>query len=155
MPTPEEPRHHPGVAREYRDGRIVVYWAPQFCIHTANCLNAQPDVFDAMRRPWVVLDTADAGEIAAAVLTCPTGALSFERLDGGAQEPAPEETTVEPRPNGPLYLRGRIRMAAARGTDARGNITRDTTRVALCRCGGSDNKPYCDGTHRANGFRAP
>ena len=145
---PDE-RKHPGVAREYRDDRISVYWAPEFCIHTANCLNAQPAVFDSMRRPWVVLDGADADAVAEAVMTCPTGALTFERHDGGAQEHTPEETTVQARPNGPLFVRGPVRVV-----DLRGNVTHETTRIALCRCGGSANKPYCDGTHRSNGFRA-
>jgi CDGSH-type Zn-finger protein len=51
--------------------------------------------------------------------------------------------------NGPLFQRGRIRI-----TDNEGKIIREDTRVALCRCGGSANKPFCDGTHRAIGFQA-
>jgi CDGSH-type Zn-finger protein len=35
-----------------------------------------------------------------------------------------------------------------------GQLIREDTRVALCRCGGSQNKPFCDGTHRTNGFTA-
>ena len=147
-PEEQEERKRAGVEREYSDDRITVYWAPQFCMHTANCLNAQPDVFDAMRRPWVILEGADTDAIAEAVMSCPTGALSFSRHDGGSDETAPDETTVQPRTNGPLFLRGDIRMV-----DARGNVTRQATRIALCRCGGSSNKPYCDGTHRRNGFR--
>jgi hypothetical protein len=96
----------------------------------------------------VVLDGVDADRIAHAVRTCPTGALSFERHDGGAQEEASDDVTVQPRTNGPLFLRGKLHVE-----DARGNVTREATRIALCRCGGSDNKPYCDGTHRAIGFR--
>ena len=63
-PEEQEERKRAGVEREYSDDRITVYWAPQFCIHTANCLNAQPDVFDAMRRPWVILEGADTDAIA-------------------------------------------------------------------------------------------
>jgi CDGSH-type Zn-finger protein len=68
-------------------------------------------------------------------------------VDGGQQEDAPTETTVEPRPNGPLFLRGRLKIV-----DAHGRLIREDTRVALCRCGGSKNKPFCDGSHRRNGF---
>ena len=96
-----------------------------------------------------MLDATDADAIADAVMTCPTGALSFARHDGGEQEAAPDEMAVQPRTNGPLFLRGRIRVV-----DVQGNVTREATRVALCRCGGSSNKPYCDGTHRAIGFKA-
>ncbi len=149
MAEEQEERKRAGVAREYRDGRISVYWAPQYCIHTARCINAQREVFDPMRRPWIVLDSADADAVAQAVMSCPTGALTFSRNDGGEEEVASDEVTVEPWPNGPLFLRGRVRIV-----DAEGSVTREATRVALCRCGASANKPFCDGTHRAIGFKA-
>ena len=150
MSDEPEARKSSDVAREYMDDRITVYWSPQYCIHTAYCLNAEPDVFDPRRRPWVKLDAADADAIAEAVTRCPTGALSFQRHDGGAQEEVPEDVTVSPWPNGPLFLRGRVRIK-----DAQGVAVREATRVALCRCGASENKPFCDGTRRVNGFRAP
>ena len=79
----------------------------------------------------------------------PTGALHYRRLDGGTKEEPPDELQVVPRPNGPLFLRGRIRIESAGG-----EVIREDTRVALCRCGGSQNKPFCDGSHRTNGFTA-
>jgi uncharacterized Fe-S cluster protein YjdI len=148
MAEPED-RRRPDVLREYRNKHIAVFWEPAYCIHTANCLNAEPEVFDAMRRPWVAVDAATADRVAEAVMRCPTGALHFERLDGGSQEPVPDTTTVEPRTNGPLFLRGDLKFI-----NARGEVVREDTRVALCRCGQSSNKPFCDGTHRAVGFRA-
>ncbi|MGQ0703024.1 MAG: (4Fe-4S)-binding protein, partial [Gemmatimonadales bacterium] len=69
-----------------------------------------PEVFQPLKRPWVQVDAATADRIAEVVMTCPTGALHFERPDGGPQEPEPDETTIEARPNGPLYVRGRIRI---------------------------------------------
>ena len=144
-----EDRKRAGVAREYRDDKIVVYWAPEYCIHTAMCLNAEPDVFDSTRRPWVVLDESDADRVADAVMLCPTGALSFERLDGVPDEESPDETAVQARRNGPLFLRGKLKFY-----DSRGELVREAARAALCRCGGSENKPFCDGTHRTNGFAA-
>lgn len=86
-------------------------------------------------------------EIAETVLTCPTGALHFRRVDGGEQETAATETTVEPLPNGPLLVRGRLKIV-----DAEGRVIREDTRLALCRCGASGNKPFCDGSHRRVGF---
>ena len=81
-------------------------------------------------------------------MTCPTGALHFERLDDGPQEPGPEETTISARLNGPLFVRGKVRIL---GPGSR--LIREDTRVALCRCGHSENKPFCDGSHRRVGFR--
>ena len=61
-----------------------------------------------------------------------------------------DEVTIKVRENGPYLIRGKVTL-----TDADGNlyVTEGET-VALCRCGGSQTKPFCDGTHRASGFAA-
>ncbi len=122
-------------------------WEPRLCIHVKHCVNQLGNVFDPDRRPWIDVDAEDADTIAATVLTCPTGALHFRRLDGGPQEEAAEPPVVEPRPNGPLFVRGAVRIV-----DPDGRVLREDTRVALCRCGASGNKPFCDGSHRRIGF---
>jgi uncharacterized Fe-S cluster protein YjdI len=136
-----------GPSRTYLNDQIEVHWEPKLCIHTQNCVRGLGEVFDPQGRPWVHVDAADADRIAETVLTCPTGALHFRRLDGGPQEEPAVDTTIDPRPNGPLFLRGRIRIV-----DDAGATIREDTRVALCRCGASRNKPFCDGTHREIGF---
>ena len=136
-----------GPTRTYTGAAIEVDWEPKLCIHVQNCVRNLPQVFKAEERPWIVIDAAAADEVAATVEKCPTGALHYRRLDGGAQEQAPAETTVEPRPNGPLFVRGLVRIVSDDG-----EVIREDTRVALCRCGGSANKPFCDGTHRRIGF---
>jgi uncharacterized Fe-S cluster protein YjdI len=136
-----------GPARVYAGRGIEVHWEPRLCIHTRNCVRNLGVVFDPERRPWIDADAADADAVAAAVTTCPTGALHFVRTDGGPQEDAAEELTVTPMRNGPLFLRGRVRIE-----DADGRVIREDTRVALCRCGASGNKPFCDGSHNRIGF---
>jgi uncharacterized Fe-S cluster protein YjdI/CDGSH-type Zn-finger protein len=135
------------VKKEYRTDQIAVSWGPQFCIHSANCIRGVPAVFNPRDRPWVHVDAASADEIARVIMTCPTGALHFERLDDGPQESVPETTTVTVTRDGPLYLHGTIEVR-----DANGTIIRRDTRMALCRCGQSANKPFCDGSHRTAGF---
>ena len=143
-PTPEQER---GPSRTYSGDAIEVLWEPRFCIHVRNCVGRLPQVFVPEARPWVVVDAADADAVAAAIESRPTGALHYRRLDGGLQEQPPAETTVEPRPNGPLFVRGPVRIV-----DPDGRVIREDTRVALCRCGASENKPFCDGSHRRIGF---
>jgi uncharacterized Fe-S cluster protein YjdI len=143
-----EERHQPAVERVYEGDGIVVRWEPAFCIHTGMCFRGLPEVFDPMARPWVKVDAARAEEVARAIDGCPTGALSYERTDGAADGLAGAGTTVQPRPNGPLFLRGEVEIV-----DLAGNVQRSATRVALCRCGHSQNKPYCDLSHRAAGFQ--
>ncbi len=143
-----EERKRPGVERVYRNDRIAISWEPKLCIHAGNCFRGLPAVFQPQSRPWVKVEAAPADQIAEAVMTCPTGALHFERLDGGPPEPQPEETTINVRSNGPLYVRGQVRIVGSGG-----HLIREDTRVALCRCGHSENKPFCDGSHRRVGFR--
>jgi uncharacterized Fe-S cluster protein YjdI len=143
-----EPRLRDGVERVYRNDRIAVYWDPTRCIHVGFCFRGLPGVFKPQVRPWIDVDQADPEQIAEVVMRCPTGALNFERLDGGPQEPVTEETTISAEPNGPLYLRGRLRIIQEDGSE------RVETRAALCRCGLSANKPYCDGTHLRARFRS-
>lgn len=135
------------VTRIYDDGRIRVLWDATLCLHTAICLQMLPEVFDVSARPWVDLTGADPEEIAATIRACPTGALRYE---GAGEEPETPDapTAVEVRPNGPLYLRGRLQI---RSPD--GRTVREETRVALCRCGASENKPFCDNSHRLVDFR--
>jgi hypothetical protein len=97
----------------------------------------------------VQVDAATADGIAAVVARCPSGALHVERLDGGASEEPVTPTMIEPQPNGPLYVSGSVRIL-----DANGLVIREDTRVALCRCGRSRSKPFCDGSHEISGFQA-
>jgi len=144
----DEERKRPGVERVYRNDQIAVSWEPKLCIHAGNCFRGLPEVFQPQTRPWVKLEAATADQIAEVVMTCPTGALHFERLDDGPPELQAAETTINVRPNGPLYVRGRVRVIGPGG-----HLIREDTRVALCRCGHSENKPFCDGSHRRVGFR--
>jgi CDGSH-type Zn-finger protein len=61
-----------------------------------------------------------------------------------------DDVTIKVRESGPYLVRGRVTI-----TDADGNrYTVEGENVVLCRCGGSQTKPFCDGSHRSNGFAA-
>jgi CDGSH-type Zn-finger protein len=90
---------------------------------------------------------ANAGEIANTVQRCPTGALHFRRTDGGAEEPTPGNNEVRITPDGPLYFRGELEINTP-------TAVLKETRAALCRCGASRNKPFCDNSHEDIAFRA-
>ncbi len=142
-----EPRRK-APTRTYEGDRIRVRWDATRCIHVANCLRALPSVFDVGARPWVDLEKASAEEVAAAVETCPTGALRYEGRGRLPDETPDEPVSVRVRPRGPLYVRGRMRI-----THTAGGVVTDEVRVALCRCGASQNKPFCDNSHRLIDFR--
>jgi uncharacterized Fe-S cluster protein YjdI len=131
--------------REYATDEIVVEWHPKLCFHSQNCVNALPRVFDSSRRPWIDVNAARAKEIEDAIEGCPSAALRSRRVRG-AQRPRHMEIEVKPSANGPLLVRGPIRVVLPDGT------TEELPRAAFCRCGQSQNKPFCDGTHREIGF---
>ena len=147
-PTNQSNNVRPGLTREYPRPEIVVEWYASRCIHSGACIRALPSVFDPRRRPWVNVSGADPDAIAEAVMRCPTGALRFQRKDGGAQESPDASVTIVPIANGPYFVRGPIDIA-----DPQTGETQRETRVALCRCGKSGHMPFCDNTHRATGFR--
>lgn len=135
--------------RAYENDAIRVRWRSELCVHVGRCLRGLPSVFDLQSRPWVDIDGASAEEIAATVEACPSGALTYERLDGVAGEQTIRPARAMPARNGPLVIRGDIRLCDPDGSE----VARET-RVTLCRCGKSENQPFCDNSHRRAGFRA-
>ena len=69
----------------------------------------------------------------------------------GGQAADMDETTITPYRDGPLLVRGPFRMLDQDGHEI--EVDRDT--VALCRCGKSRLRPFCDGSHKVVRFRAP
>jgi uncharacterized Fe-S cluster protein YjdI/CDGSH-type Zn-finger protein len=135
--------------RRYLGTDIEVSFDSDLCIHARECVRGLPAVFDRDRRPWVLADNAPADEVGTVIERCPTGALQYHRRDGHPDEQTALVTTVTPVENGPLAVRGAL---ALRHED--GSLER-LPRAALCRCGHSKNKPFCDGSHLELGFRAP
>ncbi|MCO5190407.1 MAG: CDGSH iron-sulfur domain-containing protein [Anaerolineae bacterium] len=144
--------------KTYRGNEIDVTYNVRRCIHAAECVRGLSAVFNTQARPWVQPDNASADRVANVVTRCPTGALHFERHDGGPAETVPTQNSILPTPDGPLYIRGDITLelnAGASGDNAREADAVEAiqeTRLALCRCGASQNKPYCDNSHRMIGF---
>jgi CDGSH-type Zn-finger protein/uncharacterized Fe-S cluster protein YjdI len=133
--------------REYEGRDVVVQYDVKRCIHAEVCVRGLPSVFQRERRPWVDADGASAADIGDVVMRCPTGALHFRRRDSEASEPVPQENTATLEVDGPVYVKGDLEIV-----DAEGSLGLADTRIALCRCGASENKPFCDGRHTQIGF---
>ena len=134
---------------QYSGEEIEVSYDVLRCTHARECVERLPEVFDPDERPWIDPDNADVDDLAGVIMQCPTGALQFERRDGGPSEPVPDDNTVTVVPDGPLHLRGDIEI-----TDPDGEMILEDSRVALCRCGASQNKPLCDDSHIDVDFQA-
>jgi uncharacterized Fe-S cluster protein YjdI len=134
------------LVKEYSTDEIVVEWEPRLCFHSGNCSRLLPKVFDRDRRPWVKADEASADDIERTVAQCPSGALRTRRLKGVSVKPR-QRFEICASAGGPLLVTGGVRIV-----DAEGNVLYEGERASLCRCGGSSNKPFCDGTHKVNDF---
>lgn len=145
-PTPATPAKAPDEARG-RD--VLLRFDTQRCIHARHCVLGEPAVFLANTPgDWLYPDQATPERIAIVAANCPSGAVTYERLDGGPNETAPRVNVLRVRENGPLALHADLHITGQEGRSG------SAFRATLCRCGASANKPYCDGSHNAAGFKA-
>jgi CDGSH-type Zn-finger protein/uncharacterized Fe-S cluster protein YjdI len=131
--------------KTYEGEDINVSFDGRLCIHARECVTGQPGVFQANAPgPWIHPNEASAEAIAQVAHNCPSGAITYERKDGGPQESAPAVNRVKIKENGPLAFNAELSLDG----EPIGY------RATLCRCGASKNKPYCDGAHTAAEFTA-
>lgn len=136
------------IIKEYSNGELTVVWKPKRCIHAAICVNALPKVYDPNKKPWIEPENASIDELKSQIDKCPSGALTYY-IKGESEniKDMASNTRVEVMANGPLLVHGTLEVKDAGGkTESKSGVT------ALCRCGASDNKPYCDGAHKKIDF---
>ena len=117
---------------------ITIHYNVKTCIHARACVLGLPGVFDPDARPWIQPEGTDAAALVRVIEACPSGALTYARKDGGAEESPPRTNTARLWEQGPVELRGDIRI---KGQPPR-------TRALLCRCGQTENPPFCNNAHR-------
>ena len=133
---------------DYPGKNATVSWNGPLCIHIGECGRAKGELFVGGRKPWCQPDLVTDTEVQEVVERCPTGALSVRLTDGSRPEKADSVNTVQVAYNGPLFVRGELELEAAPE-----NVPGLKFRAALCRCGQSGNKPFCDNSHEDAGFR--
>lgn len=135
-------------AFDYPGENATVTWNGRLCIHIGECGRAKGDLFVTGRKPWCQPDASSDVEIEDVVSRCPTGALSATFEAGPRPEAADAENSVHVAYNGPLFARGDLEIEGAPE-----GVPGLKFRAALCRCGKSKNKPFCDNSHDEAGFR--
>ena len=135
--------------KTYRHADTTVSWTPQSCIHSEKCFHGLAGVFDPNRRPWIDMSAAETAAIKAQVEKCPSGALGWAAKDAPeAPVDSASAGTVELLPDGPLLVRSAHALTLSDGTTKQRSGT-----TAYCRCGASNRKPFCDGSHAKVGFK--
>ena len=133
------------ISKEYSNGELTVVWKPKKCIHSEVCVHTLPEVYNPKEKPWITPENASTSALKAQIDKCPSGALTYY-MNNKMEEK--ETTTNEATPitifqNGPLKIKGNLEIQLASG-----EVVNKEGTTGFCRCGASENKPFCDGSHR-------
>ncbi len=138
------------IKKKYSNGEVTISWEPDLCDHSGICYRSLPKVFKPSSRPWIDANAASTDEIIKTVKRCPTKALKYE-LNEAMKENENEKDSkavITVLQDGPYLIDGVFKVLDNLGNEI---VCEDS--IALCRCGASKNKPFCDGTHNTNGFK--
>ena len=150
--VPDRRDSYPGVQVTIFDNRGI-------CQHSGFCTDRLPTVFRTGAEPFVAPSGGRMDEIVRAVRDCPSGALSLAFDDIEARDLADwhgrRQPAIEVSPDGPYRVTGGIPLADAAGGEVPRASGSSREHYALCRCGHSQNKPFCSGMHWYVKFRDP
>jgi len=128
----------------YEGADISITYNPRLCSHAAECARIAGHIFDSAKKPWVQLDNGTVDEVKAAVAACPSGAFALL----GPEHIVADRAEIEVEKDGPLWVTGPTIDGLNAGDAATGE------KYVLCRCGLSGNKPFCDGSHKDQGWKS-
>jgi len=136
--------------RDYPGKEITVHDNRKICSHAAECVNNLSSVFKLGSRPWINPDASKMNDIVDVVRRCPSGALSYS-IDGVEYRDPEEQRNpiVTVLKNGPYHITGGIELI---GENIQFGEGASKEHYTLCRCGASENKPFCDGAHKSSKF---
>ncbi len=129
--------------KTYSNDQISVSFDKDVCIHSEKCIKGLPSVFNLEARPWINVNGASTQEIVGAIKACPSGALTYKLAAEEAKAAEASQIAVQVVPKGPYVIKGYVVITGENNE----TIEKEGT-CALCRCGASQNKPFCDGSHR-------
>ena len=135
-------------AERWAGDEVTIHDDRSRCAHAGVCTDNLSEVFKSGVEPWIDRNGAQADEIIRVVGACPSGALSYSVGDSPEPVESPEGTSITVARDAPYTVRGR-----AGGSGRWRGRTTLRERQTLCRCGGSHNKPFCDGSHWYMGFK--
>ena len=136
--------------KDYVGKEITIHDNRRICSHAAECVNNLSSVFKLNSRPWINPDSARTEEIIETIRKCPSGALSYSINGVEYRDPNEREPMVTVSKDGPYLIAGGIDLIGDNIQWAEGASKEHYT---LCRCGASNNKPFCDGMHKTVNFK--
>lgn len=125
------------IIKEYNAGEITIVWKPGVCIHAGICVSTLPHVYRPDASPWIVPDNATTDELIEQINSCPSGALTYKRID------TKKITNIKNTTMKNSKVAGKSPIIV--------NLESGKT-YAWCACGRSSNQPWCDGSHKGTGL---
>lgn len=125
----------------YAGGEVTIQDNRFLCAHIGECTDNLAAVFRLGTEPWIDPDGADGQAIMETIRKCPSGALGYV-FQGAAYQEEDGEPRITVSKDGPYFVRGDVAL-----DDVAWSAGADKRRYALCRCGASATKPFCDGSH--------
>lgn len=129
----------------YVGKKITIHDDRGICSHAGFCTDGLPKVFRMRTEPWIDSDAESVEEIIKTIQKCPSGALSYS-IDGVLHNKFTDVSEIQVTEDGPYIVKGAIELKDADKPESEEHY-------ALCRCGKSKNKPFCDGQHWYHKFR--
>jgi len=155
----KDPHRVPDQRDTYPGQQVTIFDNRGICQHSGLCTDRLAAVFRASQEPFVAPSGGRMDEIVRAVRDCPSGALSLafdgEEARGLADWHGQREPAIEVTQDGPYRVTGAIPLTDATGADVPRAAGSSSEHYALCRCGHSQNKPFCSGMHWYVEFRDP
>ena len=155
----KDPKRVPDQRDTYPGEQVTIFDNRGICQHSGLCTDRLPTAFRTKEEPFVAPSGARMDELIRAVRDCPSGALSLA-FDGVEARDLVDwhgirEQAIEITQDGPYRVTGGLPLTDATGADVPRAAGSSREHYALCRCGHSQNKPFCSGMHWYVEFRDP
>ena len=134
---------------QFEGEKLTIRYDRKLCSHAAHCVTELPNVFKSGRDPWAIPDNAEPEQVKEVIQKCPSGALSYEDNGKETIDFDQTEAKIVIARDGPFYIKGGIELEGVERSNGA-----SAEHYALCRCGKSSIKPFCDGVHYDVKFKA-
>jgi CDGSH-type Zn-finger protein/truncated hemoglobin YjbI len=133
----------------YRGQQIEILDNRGICAHSGFCTDRLASVFHVGKEPFITPSGGRLDEIMQAVRACPSGALSYaiDGVEARDQIDQRRPESIEVSKDGPYRITGGIRLVDEDGQEVARAEGSSREHYSLCRCGQSQNKPFCSGMH--------
>jgi CDGSH-type Zn-finger protein/truncated hemoglobin YjbI len=145
----KDPKRVPDKRETYEGQQIEIFDNRGICAHSGFCTDRLASVFHVGKEPFITPSGGRLDEIIQAVRACPSGALSYGIGGVEARDQVDQQrpASIEVSKDGPYRVTGSVRLVDETGNDIPRAEGSSREHFSLCRCGHSQNKPFCSGMH--------